>query len=62
MKDLLSEIENVLEDLNSRFGDEKELCLFCNSNQYSSVSGVIHSENCLILRLRKILNDMEVNR
>jgi hypothetical protein len=59
MKDLLSEIENVLDDLNSRFGDEKELCLFCNSNQYSSVSGVIHSENCLILRLRNKLAEMK---
>ena len=54
MQDLLRELEILLDDLNSRYGNEKELCLYCHSNEYDS-SGIVHDEKCIIIRLRKEL-------
>jgi len=49
---LLEEVEIILDSLNGRFGDERELCLYCHSNKWSSY-GIIHTDKCIITRLRK---------
>ena len=52
---LLEEAETILDELNSKYGNKKELCLYCHSDIYSS-SGIIHDEECIILRLRRCIN------
>ena len=50
----LKEIEAILDALNGRYGNEKELCIYCHSNKYDA-SGIIHEEKCPILRLRRLI-------
>jgi len=52
---LLREVEIILDELNSKYGNEKELCLYCHSVIYGA-SGIIHDEECIILRLRRCIN------
>ncbi len=52
--ELLKLLECILDELNSKYGNEKELCLYCHSDIYDT-SGIVHREKCVILRLRKLI-------
>lgn len=52
----LKEIEYIMDRANGEFGTKESYCLFCNSKEYNSKVGIIHKEQCIILRLRKAIN------
>ena len=53
--ELLKEVHDYLDDLNSKNGN---LCLICGSDKYDG-NGIIHLENCLISKLRKKIKELE---
>ena len=53
---LLKECEDVLDYHNSQFASREHYCLLCLSNTYNGGKGIIHRPNCLIVRLRRMLN------
>ena len=48
-----SELENKLDELN---GEKGNLCLYCGSKEYNGKVGIVHSDDCIILELRRKLN------
>lgn len=50
----LEEVHDVLDNLNSEKGN---YCLFCDGDSYNGKEGIIHNDNCIILRLRKWLKE-----
>jgi hypothetical protein len=47
-------IEVVMDIVNCDYGTQKEFCIFCKSDKYNSKVGIVHKENCEIIRMRKI--------
>ncbi len=50
----LEELEEELDRANGKYG---ELCLFCESNEYNSKEGIIHTEDCILKKIRGSIND-----
>ena len=50
-------IETILDNLN---GKQAELCLFCGSKEYNGQVGIVHKEDCIIIELRKHINNKGV--
>lgn len=51
---------NFLDDFNGQHGGIRtgELC-FCGADRYNEIVGIVHRENCPILRLRKAIPAIE---
>jgi hypothetical protein len=56
IKDLLIQVHTYLDLINSKYGNEKELCLYCHSNLID-YSGIVHTKDCVISKLRVYLKD-----
>jgi hypothetical protein len=54
-KTFILELHDKLDEVNSNYGNELELCLFCHSNKINH-KGIIHSENCIVKRLRYLIS------
>jgi hypothetical protein len=52
---LLVSIHNFLDELNSKYGDARELCLYCHSKDIDN-RGIIHKQDCIIRQIRIILD------
>lgn len=55
----LQEVHDFLDDYNAEQSDAFTFCVFCKSHQYNGSEGVVHKDGCIILKLRKILNQGE---
>jgi hypothetical protein len=51
---MIEEIESIHDELDNWNARRGNLCLFCDASFYNGKEGVIHEENCLILRLREL--------
>ncbi len=52
MKELLKEIEQKLDAINAEEGNKERLCLYCKSNTHNAQVGIVHKDDCIILKLR----------
>ena len=48
-------LEQKLDELNAEYGTEKDLCIYCEADGYTGEKGIIHENNCPIIKLRKWL-------
>jgi len=55
IKDKLMEIEEKFDSINPNYGSMEELCIYCKSNKYDSIVGIIHDEDCPLFQLRYII-------
>jgi len=58
----VKDLEKYLDNLNYEKGNKDRLCLFCGSNEYNSKVGIIHKDNCIIIRLREVLKNGRKNK
>jgi len=54
---LLKECEKKLDSFNYEFGKVTRPCLYCYALSFIGQEGVIHKEDCLILRLREAIKN-----
>lgn len=57
LRDLIKAAHDKLDDLNAQFGDQGNLCLCCHAQRHHSDVGIIHRQNCLVVRLRAFKDD-----
>jgi len=58
----VKDLEEYLDELNSKLGDKERLCIFCGANKYNTKEGIIHKKNCIIIRLREVLKNGRKNK
>jgi len=51
---LIFQIEEELDELNMEKGN---LCIYCDSKEYDGINGIVHKNDCLIIKLRKCLKE-----
>ena len=49
LTELIRGVEHKLDEAN---GEEGNLCLFCNADQYTGEVGIVHESECVIIQLR----------
>lgn len=52
---LIEEAHNELDCANALFGTKEEICIYCSAKEYNGIAGIIHTEKCIITRIRKRL-------
>ena len=57
-KELLVEIEDKLDKINSENGSKNGYCIYCNTMSYNSKLGLDHFEDCIILELRNKIKEL----
>ena len=57
LKELI-EIEKDFDIYNGENGDKEAYCKFCNSTKYNGKVGIVHDENCPLLRLRSVITNI----
>lgn len=56
--ELLGEIHEKLDDTNARFGSiNNGFCLWCSSMVYDGKEGIIHDLDCIIRKIRRVINE-----
>lgn len=55
--DKLIEIENQMDLAN---GEKGELCLYCKSKEHNGQVGIVHTETCAIIIIRKLINFLKI--
>lgn len=48
---------DILDQYNNIHGTAAQLCLFCGADTYDSQVGIVHSTRCLIITLRRKLEE-----
>lgn len=56
LQSLLSHAEKEMDTINGNYGSKGVLCLFCGADGYDGVHGIIHSEDCIIQKIRYFRN------
>ena len=54
-------LEEQMDNYNGENGTNKELCCFCKAIDHNGEVGIIHKENCPIIKLRKEIRDALVS-
>jgi len=55
--ELLKECEYELDILNGVYGTKQGYCILCKTIKYDGKVGLIHEDDCLIIKLRNQLKD-----
>ena len=55
LKEKLIKIEDELDKLNGDYGDKNSYCIFCKSQEYNGIEGVIHTTPCVMSQIRKLI-------
>lgn len=50
--ELLMECEQKLDQVNNIYITKKNYCLFCNTIKFNSTVGLIHYDDCILLKIR----------
>jgi hypothetical protein len=50
-------IEQILDEFNNAKGSQDKFCQFCNSNQYNTLEGIVHTELCIIRQIRTMYKE-----
>ena len=57
--EMLGEIHSELDNLNAERGS---LCLYCDADVYDGKQGIIHEQDCIIIKLREELKPKKEKR
>jgi len=55
LMNILKDAEEAMDLVNGYYGRYGRLCLFCGANNYDSKVGIIHKDDCVILRIRRLV-------
>ena len=58
LKEDREEQEEFLDNLNGSFGERDKLCIYCRVTTYTSQEGIVHKEDCIILKLRADIKEL----
>ena len=62
LREVAQSLHDKIDNLNVEVGTKEVLCIICKAVSYNGVEGIEHKEECLLARLRRILDDNDDER